>query len=494
MEDPRTVVTRETEPDEDVTDLLELASNFIRIAKRLWWLFLVLIITGVAGLYVASYARYSPLYRCEATFTVSTGDGSSFYTSVSTADQMSRTFPYILGSSYFRSVLLDALGEESLNGTITAETIANSNMVTMRVDSPSPEDARAILDAALEVYPEVSRFVLGDIEFQMIDSIQTPTTPYNQPSLRRILAYGILGGLTVAVLIVALMACFNRTIRTAEDMERLSSLECLGALPEVRQKARKSGAVSRYVSASDPRGPHGFRESMHALDLRTRTAMQERGAKTLLVTSSVAGEGKSTVSLNLAEQLAREGYQVLLIDLDLRRQRLAPMLGCRETVSVAEVLRDPQALARGYIPKLERYGFYFWGGQKPVSNPSEVLSDRMLRQMLRALRDQLDYIILDTPPSGLFPDAAMLADCADAVLFVVRYDAVMKSEMTEALSMLDSRQASVLGYVFNAYPQTSSHYGYGRYGYGKYGYGGYGSRYGQAAVEQTAPSAADQGG
>ena len=149
MEDPRTVVTRETEPDEDVTDLLELASNFIRIAKRLWWLFLVLIITGVAGLYVASYARYSPLYRCEATFTVSTGDGSSFYTSVSTADQMSRTFPYILGSSYFRSVLLDALGEEPLNGTITAETIANSNMVTMRVDSPSPEDARAILDAAL---------------------------------------------------------------------------------------------------------------------------------------------------------------------------------------------------------------------------------------------------------------------------------------------------------------------------------------------------------
>lgn len=493
MEDPKTVVTV-AEPDEDMTDLIELASNFIHIAKRVWWLFLALVILGVAGLYVASYARYSPLYRCEATFTVATGDGSSFYTSVSTADQMSRTFPYILGSSYFRSVLLDALGEGTLNGTITAETIANSNMVTMRVDSPSPEDARAILEAALEVYPEVSRFVLGDIEFQMIDSIQTPTAPYNQPSLRRILAYGGLGGLAVAALMVGLMACFNRTIRTAEDMERLSSLECLGALPEIRQKARKSGVVSRYLSARDKRSPHGFRESVHALDLRTRAAMQERGAKTLLVTSSVAGEGKSTVALNLAEQLAQEGAQVLLIDLDLRRQQLAQMLGCREAVSVAKVLRDPQALARGYIPRLDRYGFYFWGGQKPVSNPSEVLRDRMLRQLLRALREQLDYIILDTPPSALFPDAAMLADCADAVLFVVRYDAVMKSEITEALSMLDSCQASVLGYVFNAYPQTSSHYGYGRYGYGKYGYGGYGSRYGQAAEEQTAADMAGQGG
>ncbi|HIS52643.1 MAG TPA: P-loop NTPase [Candidatus Onthomonas avicola] len=490
MEEPRAVIGGNLDQDDDVIDLAELAGNFFRIAKRIWWLFVLLVVAGIAGLYLFSYIRYSPLYRCEATFTISTGDNNSFYYSVSTADQMSRTFPYILDSSYFRSVLMDTLGTDALNGTISAETIENSNMVTMRVDSPSPEDARAILDAALAIYPEVSRFVLGDIEFQLIDEIQTPTSPYNEPSLRRILAYGGLGGLTLATLIVGLMALFNNTIKTSEDMERLSHLECLGALPEVHQKARKSSAVSRYFSALDPRSTHGFRESVHALEVRVRAAMEESGAKTILVTSSVAGEGKSTVAINLAEQLAQGGKRVLLVDLDLRRQQIAKMLGCKESISVPEVLRDPKAQAEGYIPLLERQGFYFWGGHTMVSRPAEVLSNRTLRQMLHILRDQLDYIVLDTPPCGLFPDAAMISDCADTALFVVRYDTVTKGEISEALSMLDSRQIGVLGYVFNAYPQTSSHYGYGRYGYGKYGYSGYGAKYGRAAETAAVPESA----
>ena len=95
---------------------------------------------------------------------------------------MSRTFPYILDSSYFRSVLLDTLETDTLNGEISAETIENSNMVTMTVSSPSPEDARSILEAALSVYPEVSRFVLGDIELNLIDEIQTPLWPITCPA------------------------------------------------------------------------------------------------------------------------------------------------------------------------------------------------------------------------------------------------------------------------------------------------------------------------
>ena len=87
---------------------------------------------------------------------------------------MSRTFPYILVSSFFRSALLERLGTDTLNGTITSETVENSNMVTMRVESPDPEDAREILDTALEIYPETARFVLGDIQFNYLNEPETP--------------------------------------------------------------------------------------------------------------------------------------------------------------------------------------------------------------------------------------------------------------------------------------------------------------------------------
>ena len=102
-------MNRETHRQEDTTeiDLVQLALDFFRIAKKRWWLFAGLLVAGTAIAFGVSFIQYTPLYRCEATFTVSTGENTGFYYSTTAADQMSRTFPYILDSSYFRSVLLD---------------------------------------------------------------------------------------------------------------------------------------------------------------------------------------------------------------------------------------------------------------------------------------------------------------------------------------------------------------------------------------------------
>lgn len=471
--------------EEQGLDMAEFASNFLRIARRMWWLFLACIAVGVCCLYAVSYVNYTPLYRSEATFTITSGDGSSLYSSVSSASQLSKTFPYVLDSSYFRGVLEDALGTDALDGTIEAQTIDNSNMVTMWVDSASPENSRAILEKALEVYPEVSRFVLGDIAFNLIDEISTPTAPVNEPSQRRIWGYGVMGGACAAALVVGLVALFNNTIKTAEDLESVSSMVCLGALPEIRAKARKRSSASRYVSALDKRVSHGFRESARAMGARVRDALTEREAKVVLVTSSVAGEGKSTVAINLAEQLAQDGSRVLLVDMDLRSQGDAALLGCERGRGLAEVLGDPSLGVDGSIVLLDGSGVGFLGGNGPVKRPVEVLSDERLPALLEELRGRWDYIVLDASPCGMFQDAAMIANWADEVLFVVRFDRVSRRNVQEALSMLDGEKASVLGYVLNGCPQTTGSYGYGygRYGYGRYGYGSYGDRYARMADE-----------
>lgn len=478
--------------DEEGLDLAALASNFLRIAKKVWWLFFLLAALEVCIIYAVSYLNYTPTYRCEATFTITTGDGSNLYNSVNSASQLSRTFPYILDSSYFRSMLMDTLGTDTLNGTIDAEAISSSNMVTMFTESPSPEDAHVMLEAALEIYPEVSRFVLGDIQFNLIDEIKTPTAPVNEPSLHRILGYGVLGGVCLAALIVGLAALFNNTVKTAQDMESISSMICLGALPEVHAKARKKNAGSRYLSALDPRTTHGFRESIRAMNIRVSDTLAERGAKTVLVTSSIAGEGKSTVAINLAEQLAQGGSRVLLVDMDLRRQQDATLLGCKRGHSPAEVLSNPESQKIDFISLLKKRKIFFWGGNKTADHPIETLGNPKLHQVLNALRKRMDYIIIDTPPCGVFQDAAVLADRADAVLFVVRFDKVSRRNVQEALSMLEGRKAAVLGYVLNGCPQKSNGYGYGygRYGYGKYGYGTYGAKYGELPMEEAEEDAA----
>ena len=102
-------------------DLAALAKDFARVFRKLWWLFLILAAAVTGGYGLFWYLSYTPAYRCNATFTVSTGDDESgsysFYYDQNSADQLSKTFPYILESSYFNSVLLENLGEDSLNGT-----------------------------------------------------------------------------------------------------------------------------------------------------------------------------------------------------------------------------------------------------------------------------------------------------------------------------------------------------------------------------------------
>ena len=124
--------------DEVEIDLGRLIQSMWKSFRKLWWLVLALVTAGAAVFTVYQRFYNKPLYACTATFTVGTGDESSgsysFYYDSTTADQMSKTFPYILESSFFRNTLLEQLGTDTLNGTITAETIEDSNVVTMRAE------------------------------------------------------------------------------------------------------------------------------------------------------------------------------------------------------------------------------------------------------------------------------------------------------------------------------------------------------------------------
>src|SRR5699024_5098088 len=128
----------------------------------------------------------TPMYRSEASFTVMTGGNEdnvgtgsyNFYYDSSTAGQLAKTFPYILSSSLLTNAIKADLGVESINGSISAQAVSDSNLITMTVTSSDPKDAKEILESAIRVYPEVSRFVIGDTKFNMINVPAEPTEPY----------------------------------------------------------------------------------------------------------------------------------------------------------------------------------------------------------------------------------------------------------------------------------------------------------------------------
>lgn len=210
----------------------------------------------------------------------------------------------------------------------------------------------------------------------------------------------------------------------------------------------------------------------------------DESSKVVLVTSSLQSEGKSITALNLAISFAQTDRKVIIIDCDLRKPKLARLLQTSSPVGLSNLLMDANlktdAVVHTEIPNLDA----MLSGDIPP-NPSELLSSPRMQRLLEELKNEYDYIVLDTPPVNVVIDAVALAPNVDGVLFVVRANQSERGPVIHAVEQLEYAKGKILGFVLNGVELESTSYGYGkrryggyrRYGYGKYGYGyGYSSR------------------
>ncbi|MBZ5676608.1 MAG: CpsD/CapB family tyrosine-protein kinase [Acidobacteriia bacterium] len=199
---------------------------------------------------------------------------------------------------------------------------------------------------------------------------------------------------------------------------------------------------------------------MRLRELKDLTKLQS-----LLITSPMPGDGKSTIALNLATALAERGKRsVLLIEADLYHPSLAEGLGLEERGGLAECLEnqhDPMSLLRC----LEPLGCYLLPAGKPVSNPTELLESESFSSVMRSLSPHFDWILIDTPPVIPLTDAVSLSRRVDGSLLVVRADRTPRDAIDQAVSLLGPKH--VLGIVLNASDRLnkvySKYYGYGHY-------------------------------
>ncbi len=203
--------------------------------------------------------------------------------------------------------------------------------------------------------------------------------------------------------------------------------------------------------------------------------------KVILITSSVAGEGKSSVSLNLAIALAQASKKVILVDCDLRKKSLySYMKASRQQVGLSDFLQAKDASKLRVLHTYPDMGIdVLFAGSTP-QNPSELLGSRRMSKLLRTLSEQYDFVICDTPPLGIVSDALALGRFVDGAILIASYDKVLRQDAIASKEKLESNNIPILGTVLNMYDEknavTSGRKSYG-YGYG-YGYGYYGKHYG----------------
>ena len=199
-------------------------------------------------------------------------------------------------------------------------------------------------------------------------------------------------------------------------------------------------------------------EQFRTLRARIDSIAAERPMKIIAMTSALAGEGKTTASINLAIVMSMQVEEsVVLVDCDLRKPKVHGSLGLQPEYGLAEVLSGDADVDQALI-RVEEVGLTVLPVRKQPSNPSELLSTDRMKRLIEELAGRFDHVILDTPATLALPDAKTLSALADGLVMVVRADSTPQSDVEAALEVLDRRR--VLGLVLNGAEVPQGRYAY----------------------------------
>ena len=306
-----------------------------------------------------------------------------------------------------------------------------------------------------------------------------------KPVAKNFYLTGLLLGLLISVAYVLLREQFNRQILFRTEIEEKTKVPVLAEI--MYSKSTDAIAISegkRTIIAEQ------FRS------LRTNLAFMGMNEehKSLLVTSSISGEGKSFIALNLAMSFTLTGKKVGLMEMDLRKPKLSKYLGIKRDPGITNFLIGKATVEE--IIKTTIYPNLFVISAGPIPpNPTELILSAKFGEMMALLKEKFDYIIIDSAPIGPVTDSQLINKYADTTLFVVRHAHTPKVFLRMIDDLYKQEKFTNMALIFNGLkPRGSSltggyGYGYGSYGYGYgYGYGGSSDGYGYYTVEDSKDS------
>jgi polysaccharide biosynthesis transport protein len=309
-----------------------------------------------------------------------------------------------------------------------------------------------------------------------VDIARTPPSPA-EPNIPRNLGFGFMLGLSSGIGLAFLLEGLDNTVRTPEQAQLLSGLPSLGLIPlgaklntETKQGLMVASSKEPVEIITQSRPQSQMAESYRAL--RTSLLLSSLGAppKTILITSALPREGKTTTSVNTAIVLAQKGTRVLLVDADLRRPSVHKALGIGPRVGLSNVLTGGATLQQAVVRSPMLPNLFVLPAGTPPPNPAELMASSQMFDLLAELREQYDHVVLDTPPTLSVTDAVVLSTRADAVVLVIRSSQTTKPALRRARDILTQVNARVAGVLLNAVNLDSPDYSYYYEYQGKHGH------------------------
>jgi tyrosine-protein kinase len=495
-------------------------ADYFRVARERKWVILGTVVLAVALAMLFSLLQ-TPLYRATSDVVRQTAtlDQTLFGTSVfesQDTDRQLQTAARLVQLKAVAQMVKDELQSsrsvESLLGTVTVETSSDTDLIHISAESPDPAEAAAVANsfarqfieyrkqanksilasAAEEVLAKLAGMTPEELAsesgatlaqrheelvilqamqtggFELVQEASVPDSTVSPRPFRNA-GFALIGGLILGILLAFLLDSVDRRIKSEEQMEREFGLPVLASVPKVgrRWRAKRNGRAKDIIGFTEADSP--FLEAYRTLRSNLRFYQMERPARTLLITSGLAQEGKTVTAINLALSLALSGARVTLLETDLRRPMIDQYLDLDNEVGVSTVLAGTStfrdSLQVAHVPSfatdarfaataqtagatMQRALLCMTSGPLPP-NPAELLNSARMKELVETAAEHSEYVLIDTPPLLLVSDALNLAGHADGVIVAAKMKGTTLDEARDVRTALERSGCRVLGIVAN---------------------------------------------
>jgi capsular exopolysaccharide synthesis family protein len=429
--------------------------SVLGMLRRRWLALAICLLAGLLGAGVVT-ARSEQQYSSSARLFVNiprAGSVAEQVQGVQLTVQLLQSYAQIATSRTAETEVSKRVGRD-VSGAISATPQSETLLIDVTaVDSNAAEAAKvanAAADVLIEKVADLEASKAAPVTAQVIDRAVPAGAPF-APRPKVNYAVGGVLGLLVGLLLALALDALDRSVKTPAQATESFRTPLLAVTPrsrEIRDRPVPEDALSPVS------------EAFRTLRTAVRFVNPDSPLQAILITSSVSGEGKTTTAINLAAALAQAGERVLLVDADLRRARLAEVLGLEPAVGLTGVITRKVTLDEA-IQTWHGVGVLTSGVLPP--NPSEMLGSEAMAGVIERLRSLCDVVVFDAPPVLPVTDSVVLATQLDGVVLVARHGQTQKAQAIEARRRLEAVNANVVGCVLNAVPTSAAHGYYEEY-------------------------------
>ena len=451
---------------EDKIDLTRWADLFYKNVMRCKIIIPCILLVCTLVFIGRTYYQFNITYSSKAVFVASNSESSNMYVTSDENDELLTVFSGLLRSDMMNKIIKQSLNVSYVPGSTLVSRIPNTNLIELKVVSSDSQMAYDMINCILNNYHQVTEMVMNDVSIILLDTPSLAQNPDAYPNYGNSAIKGFVVGLGISFVIVVFLAVIRRTINTNDDVKNVLHIENLTKISYVANSTHSSLLIT------NPGIQYQIKHAFKELRLKIEQESKKNKSKVFMITSTMPNEGKSTISANIALSLSQKGYNVILVDTDLRNPSIMRIVKEQEKhSSISDYLNGKEKIDK-IINKYPNSTLNVIFGHEFINDAPEMLSKPRFTELIQYLKENYDYVILDVPPLYTMEDAILVAKHCDNAIITIKQDYTNAIDILESLEELNVH-VNIMGTVLNQIKpsifdteQISYGYGYG-YGYGR---------------------------